>query len=64
MGFYIRDLERMARFYKDVLCFFGTDQGDLRQVQLVFLNRDLPYRLCTSKPTTERVCWLNSTPIR
>ena len=40
MGFYVRDLERMARFYKDVLCFFETDQGDLGPVQLVFLSRD------------------------
>lgn len=40
MGFYVRDLERMARFYKDVMCFFETDRGDLGAVQLVFLSRD------------------------
>lgn len=40
MGFYVRDLERMARFYKDVLCFTETDRGDLGQVELVFLSRD------------------------
>jgi catechol-2,3-dioxygenase len=40
MGFYVRDLARMARFYKDVLCFFETDSGDLGPVQLVFLSRD------------------------
>lgn len=40
MGFYVRDLDRMARFYKDVMCFFQTDQGDLGPVQLVFLSRD------------------------
>ena len=40
MGFYVRDLPRMARFYKEVLCFFETDQGDLGPVQLVFLSRD------------------------
>ena len=40
MGFYVRDLERMARFYKDVLCFTETDRGDLGPVQLVFLSRD------------------------
>ena len=40
MGFYGRDLERMARFYKDVLCFTETDRGDLGTVQLVFLSRD------------------------
>ncbi|WP_297721899.1 VOC family protein [Limnohabitans sp. Rim8] len=40
MGFYVRDLERMARFYKDVMCFFETDQGDLGPVQLKFFSRD------------------------
>lgn len=40
MGFYVRDLERMARFYKDVLCFTETDRGDLGAVHLVFLSRD------------------------
>ncbi len=40
MGFYVRDLERMARFYTDVMCFTQTDQGDLGTAQLVFLSRD------------------------
>jgi catechol 2,3-dioxygenase len=40
MGFYVRDLARMARFYKEVLCFTQTDQGDLGAVQIVFLSRD------------------------
>ncbi len=40
MGFYVRDLERMARFYQDVMCFTETDRGDLGTVQLVFLSRD------------------------
>lgn len=40
MGFYVRDLERMARFYRDVMCFTETDRGDLGPVQLVFLSRD------------------------
>ncbi len=40
MGFYVRDLERMARFYKEVLCFTETDRGDLGAVKLVFLSRD------------------------
>lgn len=40
MGFYVRDLARMARFYKEVMCFFETDRGDLGPVQLVFLSRD------------------------
>ncbi len=40
MGFYVRDLERMAAFYQDVLGFTVTDRGDLGPVQLVFLSRD------------------------
>ena len=40
MGFFVRDLERMARFYREVLCFFETDRGDLGPVQLVFLSRN------------------------
>lgn len=40
MGFYVRDLERMARFYRDTLCFFETDRGLLGTVQLIFLSRD------------------------
>ena len=40
MGFYVRDLARMARFYKEVMCFFQTDSGDLGPVQLIFLSRD------------------------
>jgi catechol-2,3-dioxygenase len=40
MGFYVRDIERMARFYREVMCFFETDRGLLGAVQLVFLSRD------------------------
>lgn len=40
MGFFVNDIERMARFYKEVLCFTETDQGDLGTMQLVFLSRD------------------------
>ena len=40
MGFYVRDLPRMARFYKEALGFTQTDEGDLGTTQLVFLSRD------------------------
>jgi catechol 2,3-dioxygenase len=40
MGLYVRDLDRMANFYKDVLGFTETDKGNLGPVQLVFLSRD------------------------
>ena len=40
MGFYVRDLERMAAYYKGVLGFFETDRGNLGPVELVFLSRD------------------------
>lgn len=39
-GFHVVDLEKMARFYKDVLQFTETDRGDLGEVQLIFLSRD------------------------
>lgn len=38
--FYVRDITRMAAFYKDVIGFFETDRGLLGPVQLVFLSRD------------------------
>lgn len=40
MGIYVRDLERMARFYKGPMGFFETDRGLLGEVKLVFLSRD------------------------
>ena len=40
MGFYVRDIERMARFYREVMGFTETDRGLLGTVQLVFLSRD------------------------
>jgi catechol-2,3-dioxygenase len=40
MGFYVCDLARMARFYKEALGFTQTDEGKLGPVQLVFLSRD------------------------
>jgi catechol 2,3-dioxygenase len=40
MGLYVRDLDRMASFYKNVLGFTETDKGNLGPVQLVFLSRD------------------------
>ena len=40
VGFYVRDIERMARFYRDTMCFFETDRGLLGTVQLVFFSRD------------------------
>lgn len=40
IGFYVRDLPGMARFYKEALRFTQTDAGDLGAVQLVFLSRD------------------------
>jgi catechol 2,3-dioxygenase len=44
MGFYVRDLDRMAKFYSEVMCFTVTDRGNLDTptgaVQIVFLSRD------------------------
>jgi catechol 2,3-dioxygenase len=40
MGFFVRDLEKMVAFYRDVLGFFQTDKGLLGPVELRFLSRD------------------------
>lgn len=44
MGFHVIDVERMARFYKEVLGFTETDRGTLDTpagtLTLVFLSRD------------------------
>jgi catechol 2,3-dioxygenase len=40
MGFFVRDLEKMVAFYRDVLGFFLTDQGMLGPRELRFLSRD------------------------
>lgn len=40
MGFYVRDIDRMARFYGDTLGFHVTDRGLLGAVKLVFFSRD------------------------
>ena len=40
MGFYGRDIERLARFYTQVLGFSITDRGLLGTTPLIFLSRD------------------------
>ena len=40
VGIYVRDVQRMARFYQEVLAFHITDRGLLGQTQLVFLSRE------------------------
>ena len=40
MCFYVRDSQRMARFYRDALGFLQTDHGNLGAVELIFLSRD------------------------
>jgi catechol 2,3-dioxygenase len=40
LGFHVKDLEAMARFYRGALQFTQTDRGNLGPVQLVFLSRD------------------------
>ncbi len=39
MGMFVRDLERMGDFYKDVLGFVETDRGPARGFQVIFLTR-------------------------
>jgi catechol-2,3-dioxygenase len=68
MGFYVRDLERMARFYQDVMCFTETDRGDLGKVQLVFLSRDPSEHhqivLATSRPADLNFNVINQISLR
>ena len=40
MGFFARDIERLARFYTQVLGFVITDRGLLGTTPLIFLSRD------------------------
>jgi catechol 2,3-dioxygenase len=40
IGLFVRDLERMVRFYRDVLGFIVTDRGHLPSGELCFLSRD------------------------
>ncbi len=40
MGYFVRDLEKMARFYCDVLGFYQTDQGALGLRELRFFSRN------------------------
>jgi catechol 2,3-dioxygenase len=40
IGLFVIDLERMVRFYRDVLGFAVTDRGHLPNGELCFLSRD------------------------
>ena len=40
VGFYVKNLDAMGQFYKDVLGFIETDRGDFGAVQLIFLSLD------------------------
>jgi catechol 2,3-dioxygenase len=68
MGFYVRDLDRMARFYQDVMCFFETDRGDLGPVKLIFLSRDPTEHhqivLATGRPTDLSFSIINQISLR
>jgi catechol 2,3-dioxygenase-like lactoylglutathione lyase family enzyme len=40
VGIFVRDLERMVAFYRDVLGFVETDRGSAHGFYVVFLTRD------------------------
>jgi catechol-2,3-dioxygenase len=40
LGLYVRDPEKLASFYRDVLGFVETDRGYLGDRHLIFLSRD------------------------
>lgn len=68
MGIYVHDLERMARFYRDVMCFFETDRGLLGPVQLVFLSRDTSEHhqivLASGRPLDQAYSVINQISLR
>ena len=68
MGFYVRDLQRMARFYREVMNFFETDRGMLGAVELVFLSRDPTEHhqivLATGRPTDLNFSVINQMSFR
>ena len=72
MGFYVRDLDRMAKFYSEVMCFTITDRGNLDtpsgMVQLVFLSRDPSEHhqiiLASGKPETATYNNINQISLR
>ena len=68
MGFYVRDLQRMARFYREVLCFFETDRGVLGTADLVFLSRDPTEHhqivLATGRPADQNFSVINQVSFR
>ena len=68
LGFYVRDLPRMARFYREVLGFHQTDEGDLGPVQLVFLSRDPAEHhqivLASGRPEEARFSVINQISLR
>ncbi len=67
MGFYVRDIQRMARFYRDVLGFFQTDHGNLGAVELIFLSRDPSEHhqivLASSPASMDRECHSAFAPV-
>lgn len=40
LGIFVRDIEKMAAFYKGVLKFTETDRGNLGQARLIFMSRN------------------------
>ena len=44
VGLYVRDLERMERFYTGFLGFIATDRGDLGADRHLDLNQSPPHR--------------------
>ena len=44
VGMYVRDIDVMAAFYREVLGFVETDRGEIRGQWVVFLTRDADER--------------------
>ena len=68
VGFNVRDIERMERFYVDFLGLVVTDRGDLGPARLVFLSRDAREHhqvvLVKGQPPAQGVTVLNQVSLR
>lgn len=68
MGIFVSDIEAMSTYYQEVLDFRVTDEGNLGEVQLIFLSRN-PIEhhqivLVTGRPKTIDFCVVNQISFR
>jgi catechol 2,3-dioxygenase-like lactoylglutathione lyase family enzyme len=68
VGLWVTDLERMERFYRDLLDFTVTDRGNLGDTRLVFLSQDPTEHhqivLAAGRPATATFTTVNQISLR